>query len=564
MAHRRWLWYLVLFMLPALACNAFAGANGEPTLPSPPTTTSETAPPAEGTPDPNGEQPEIAPTPTLPGDGDGSGDEEEPSGTPAVQVLVDLNVRNGPSVQYDRIGFLLEGTSVPILGVDPASGWWKIECPANISSPECWISGGTQYSEASNAANVSVAVAPPTPTPAPVVLDENTGLLAFVDNGRLSATQLDLTQNPPVPKETTQLDNSPDVQAVAVSPDGTAVAYIVQVVGGNELRLVNIDGRNRRTLVRSEELPFVGSATELPDIAQEGDPNLSVQILQMAWVSDNTLAFNTGIINSAGFSPGAHSDLWTVTTAGDRQERVAAGDGGPVFTISANNQVLFSRQDAIVRAGVDGSNLEIVLTFEPVGISEAFYYPRPQWSADGTVAYVAVSDQIFDNGAQVSEPTATIWTIPTSGVAEKAGSIIANVIFDPITWSGDGQRLTFLRRTLNSNDSDLVIANGVGLNDVPYIKEPEVRSFGWHNDNERFLYATANFYAVGKLGDSSVRFPLDGNQRVSAGEWVAGDWFITAVSNGSSVEYRLGNASGDISSIAQAGGFVPYFDIWVP
>lgn len=566
MVQRRWLWFIVVFMLPALACNAFAGAVEEPALPLPPTTVTDTTP-TNGTPEPTATVPGLAPTATLPSNGNNGGEDNsgDETGPPTVTVLVDLNVRNGPSVQYERVGFLPEGGSASIIGVDPASGWWKIDCPANINSSECWLSGGVQYSSASNATSVPVAAVPPTPTPVPVVLDDNTGLLAYVDNGRLTSTQLDLTQNPPVARDTIQLDDSPDVQELSISPDGTAVAYLVQVVDGNELRVVNIDGHNRRTLVRSTEMPFVGSATELPDFANEGDSNLSVQILQMNWVNDDTIAFNTGIINRAGFSPGSHSDLWTVTTAGNLVERVQAGQGGPIFTISAGNQVLFSRQDAILRAGVDGSNLETVLTFEPVGISEAFYYPRPHWVADGSLAYVAVSDQLFADGTPVEKPTATIWLIRTSGLAEKAGTLATNAVFEPPAWSADGQQLVFVARDDTADAANLVVANGLGLEDKAYLTDAQPRPLDWSSSSEHFLFGANGFYGVGQIdGKTAVQFPLSGDQQAVSADWILQDLFITAVSGNGIVEYQAGNRSGDVTVVAQAAGFVPLYDTWAP
>lgn len=158
---RRWVvWLFVgVLVLTSLACNAFAG---EPrpalTLPPPRLTT---PPGGSGTAVAN---PIIAPTVTLPGGNAPPGSPAtpvSPDGRPRVRLLVDLNIRNGPSVQYERVGFLLAGDTAVILGRHTDSGWWRIECPPLADGNECWVSGGSQYTVANNAAGVPTVPAPP-------------------------------------------------------------------------------------------------------------------------------------------------------------------------------------------------------------------------------------------------------------------------------------------------------------------------------------------------------------------------------------------------------------------
>ncbi|MEZ4518445.1 MAG: hypothetical protein R3C44_17045 [Chloroflexota bacterium] len=123
-----------LALAAMLACNAFAGQTG-PSLPPPPATaTVGTGSDAE-----SGSGPGIAPTVTLPGS------TPLPDNLPQVRILVDLNVRSGPGVQFRRAGFLLRGDAALVLGRDESSGWWQIVCPPTADSPECWVSGGSQY-----------------------------------------------------------------------------------------------------------------------------------------------------------------------------------------------------------------------------------------------------------------------------------------------------------------------------------------------------------------------------------------------------------------------------------
>lgn len=121
----------ILLLLTSLACNAFAGRRGS--LPPPPVPTAA----LEGAATPG--EPNLAPTVTLPADSL----IEEAQGT--VRILVDLNIRSGPGVRFDRVGFLLKDERSTVVGRDPQSGWWRIQCPANVNDAECWVSGGSQF-----------------------------------------------------------------------------------------------------------------------------------------------------------------------------------------------------------------------------------------------------------------------------------------------------------------------------------------------------------------------------------------------------------------------------------
>jgi hypothetical protein len=137
-------WLLGLFILPALACNAFAG-RVDTSLPPPATLTPNVAI------DENETTPIIAPTVTLPADSSIM----PLQGT--IRILVDLNIRSGPGVQFDRVGFLPRDEIVSISGRDEVSGWWQIQCPPSVESAQCWVSGGPRYTQ--------IEAIQPTPTP---------------------------------------------------------------------------------------------------------------------------------------------------------------------------------------------------------------------------------------------------------------------------------------------------------------------------------------------------------------------------------------------------------------
>lgn len=127
-------WGLLLLVLASLACNAFAGRTGS-SLPPPPTPSELPATAVV----PADDQPSLAPTVTLPPDSS----PVEAQGT--LRILVDLNIRSGPGVRFDRVGFLLRDERATVIGRDPDSGWWRIQCPPAADGPECWVSGGSQF-----------------------------------------------------------------------------------------------------------------------------------------------------------------------------------------------------------------------------------------------------------------------------------------------------------------------------------------------------------------------------------------------------------------------------------
>lgn len=150
----RWLVWLGLALLVAatLACNAFAG-QVEPSLPPAPQPTSPVAPGGATT------LPGLAPTATLPGEATPA------AGQGMLRMLSDLNVRAGPGVRYERVGFLLRDEMAVILGRDEASGWWKIECPPSAEGRECWVSGSAQYTRVEQTGAAPTAAVPATTTP---------------------------------------------------------------------------------------------------------------------------------------------------------------------------------------------------------------------------------------------------------------------------------------------------------------------------------------------------------------------------------------------------------------
>jgi hypothetical protein len=76
----------------------------------------------------------VAPIPTA---------TEAPAPVQAEVVSWGLNVRSGPGVRYPVIASLVKGDIVPVIEVDPDSGWLHVLLPGGEQSG--WVSGKPAY-----------------------------------------------------------------------------------------------------------------------------------------------------------------------------------------------------------------------------------------------------------------------------------------------------------------------------------------------------------------------------------------------------------------------------------
>ncbi len=104
--------------------------SNPPTSQSSPTPTLQPSNPPTPKPSPTSTS-QPAPTPTA-----------QPS-TPQAKIITwGLNVRSGPGASYPVVAHLAQGTTVPVLEVDAASGWLRVPLPGQQSG---WITGSPTY-----------------------------------------------------------------------------------------------------------------------------------------------------------------------------------------------------------------------------------------------------------------------------------------------------------------------------------------------------------------------------------------------------------------------------------
>ena len=86
--------------------------------------------------------------------------------TPTLLAKTDLNIRTGPSTEFQVVGILPADMSAEILGVNAEHTWWLVAFPG-APNGHGWASASVAYGTALHAENVPVVVSPPTPTPIP-------------------------------------------------------------------------------------------------------------------------------------------------------------------------------------------------------------------------------------------------------------------------------------------------------------------------------------------------------------------------------------------------------------
>lgn len=132
---------------------------------------------------------DIIPSPTLPAT----------TPTPSYAYLIirvepGLNVREGPSTRYRRLGSLHPGDMVEIRGQNDigAGRWWQIRFDSAANGVG-WVTASADYSESFNTGDVAIVAAPPTPapptptlTPTPVPVVQQTSIEFGTDRPQIN------------------------------------------------------------------------------------------------------------------------------------------------------------------------------------------------------------------------------------------------------------------------------------------------------------------------------------------------------------------------------------------
>ena len=541
---------LALLFLASLACSWPWSTTAEPTVAPPPLIGFTPSAPGQPTP---AEQ--------LPGDQTATPNPETAATTtpsPQLVTLQNMNVRQGPSTQYPIVAYLPQEQTALIIGQNPEGTWWKILCPTGATGNECWVSGGAQFTTASNAVGVPIAAVPPTPTPAPTNTPApepptpapvvSNPALFYLANGNIwqmplqvAASGVSKTADPQ------QLTNLGNVSQFELSPDGRRL-WLVSGSNENEaLSILNLD---------TNQLQTIASTAALPALPPE-QGNVIRIFGPIRWFPNSQrLAFTSYIIGREGPGLGYLLDWWTADLNGAVSQQMAPGQAGATFDISpTGDRVLFGTAEEILMANVDGSNRRSLITFPfIVTYSEYAYAPQPIWTTDGQQAWVAIpSADPLDVNAY-----GQIWRIAADGTAVPFARLQGNLLFNPAQWTASGNRLAYVRQIIAPSNPpvQLVVAqgNGDGQADYGNAVAGSMQFLGWNPAGDRFAYVGIDTTSrqtayLGQPGGAFTSLPFEPTANVVGLLWLSNTQYVAMVQQGSNTTILAGNETGAVSPL---------------
>ncbi len=312
-----------------------------------------------------------------------------PPGSIFASVKHLLNVRSGPSKDYDIIGTLPAGIRITLLARSENQKWYQIFYPPDTQR-RAWALGEEGLLELQDQPdNLPVAPAPPTPTPAPtpvprptrtpgasgagagrILVSSNRGgsydIYSLADNGEVRA----------------QLTHTGEAFGARFSPDGNRIVFYHTVttspVATGHIYIMNADGKGLRDLS--------GSAGG----ASDSDPDWSPDGSRIVFVR----------------TPRARPpEIWVMNADGSGARRLLSLSPG---------------------TGVSG-------------MSAGDFSPHPRWSPDGgRIAYAAVP-RAENPGAPLYP---SIFVVNADGSNETQLTDNDSINSNPV-WSPDGKQIAW-------------------------------------------------------------------------------------------------------------------------
>jgi dipeptidyl aminopeptidase/acylaminoacyl peptidase len=305
-----------------------------------------------------------------------------------------------------------------------------------------------------------------------------------------------------------------------LSPDNQYIAFTrqTQVDGAVELWIADIDGSNQRLLT-----------TVSPADLLARYPNAVSADFYYKWISGTEkllLAYRFHpIFDALGDVPAEPqtiidvdtgeswileplSDVYASTRSPNGQQTAVlvdgivqlldTTDGRVLFTIpvtadntsdqtfqyspDGNILIFFEKNGITLINPADGSNKEIPLTYEPIGLGHYRVTPPIYWIQNGPAFYTIVTDN-----QNVFEPEATfsLWRIEsTSGEALLVHTFNGSILSADL--SPDQQLLAFWLQDVN--DRSLFLADVASGEQIEYVRGPLVDFLGWNPDGQHFHY----------------------------------------------------------------------------
>jgi len=213
-----------------------------------------------------------------------------PSGIPVGVVKTDLNVRNGPSTQYDVIGRLSAGAEVEIVGKNSDASWWQIVY-SNSPDGRGWIAA--EYAPSQNAGGAPAVATPtliptetPTPTDTPTDTPTETPTPTDVPTATPTNTSTAVPPTPePLPTDTptpTSTPTPPSEPGITFSANPltikegecTTFSWLVSGVKAVYFEDEGVPGEDNGQPVTREECPLKTRTYELKVIKQNNEEEI--------------------------------------------------------------------------------------------------------------------------------------------------------------------------------------------------------------------------------------------------------------------------------------------------
>lgn len=239
-----------------------------------------------------------------------------------------------------------------------------------------------------------------------------------------------------------------DVTRVAISDDGRVVAIVRQSEAGAALWAVDWNGRNPRELVSAKT--FRGRLEAFPSESYA----IGSGIGELEWIpGTHRLVYNWTIQGGTG-DYWASPDIYLLdadTLSDNALARDVVTDSVKQLDIVPSpdgQQLAFITSSALSFLNVDGSNRrDHVLTYSPVGASSPpMLMSTGVWTQDAS-AFLITGSLEMDVELNFGF---SIWRVPVDGSSPEALTPILKGRPDSVTFSPDGQHVTFLQNTEGS------------------------------------------------------------------------------------------------------------------
>lgn len=392
------------------------------------------------------------------------------------------------------------------------------------------------------------------PSRTPLTLNENQSLIvAWVDRGNLLIWQ--------------QGDDSPRQIATGavvrpyIAPDGQHIAFTRGPNGRSDtLWLVDIAGTSEQLLM-GEGKP-------------RGFRTGQALVGDVGWLDESTIYANTAKSSNLGIH--FNDDLYRINTRTREVSLILRpGDGGKFFFspdkkhIAVTSAGTYGKQDgriSVMEPIPTGGTTDLLYYIGVATGSEAPFYPHLQWTPDNQSILTALpdSDLIYhDMETTENIPPTRLWQFPIENPSDRnlIGSVTSSIFGLPL-WSDDDSHLLYLRRTPNSNDFTIVVAQVNGENPLDYqsgtagtIEPPK-----WLPHSQQFIYSLDNPGTV-YLGQANQEPQLLSEQAVFSPNFLTEDFYVFVTLNTAGT-FQLAYARIGYSpvSIGTSLDFIPIFD----